>query len=449
LSAASINGQFSSFITLPAMFNASLQQTATEVDLIVNSGLAKVSGLTGNQQAVANALDNAFNSGQGTLAGLTGLSPSQFAAALSILSGEGLSGTQESALGAGGLVLDTLQQQALDGLGGDGGGASASASAQYSASGSALGYAAEKKKHKDVPAVLKAMPLKAPVFEPRWRAWSAGFGGSWRLNGQGDTGSADIRHSTGGGMAGLDHLVAPNVLVGAAVGGSASNFSVPDRATSGTLDGVNVGLYGGARQGSWYATAAVTFAAFDNKTSRTIAGVGPTELANARFDSDLWGGRIETGYRFAWGTAVVTPFAAVQPTELRVAGFTESSTTLTGAPGVLGLTAPSHTVDSLPTFVGVQFDQHLTLANMAWSPYGRVSWVHEFRPTRDITASFVTLPAAGFTVFGPRAARDAVRIDAGSRLQVSRNVYLFDSFDGEFAQGSQLYSGKGGVTIAW
>ena len=164
LSAASINGQFSSLITLPAMFNASLQQTATEVDLIVNSGLAKVSGLTGNQQAVANALDNAFNSGQGTLAGLTGLSPSQFAAALSILSGEGLSGTQESALGAGGLVLDTLQQQALDGLGGDGGGASASASAQYSASGSALGYAAEKKKHKDVPAVLKAMPLKAAGF---------------------------------------------------------------------------------------------------------------------------------------------------------------------------------------------------------------------------------------------------------------------------------------------
>jgi len=233
------------------------------------------------------------------------------------------------------------------------------------------------------------------------------------------------------------------------VGGSASSFSVPDRVTSGTLDGVNVGLYGGARQGAWYATAAVTFAAFDNKTSRTIAGVGPTELANARFNSDLWGGRIETGYRFAWGTATVTPFAAVQPTELRVAGFTESSTTLAGTPGVLGLTAPSHTVDSLPTFVGVQFDQHLTLANMAWSPYGRISWVHEFRPTRDITASFVTLPAAGFTVFGPRAARDAVRIDAGSKLQVSRNVYLFDSFDGEFAQGSQLYSGKGGVTIAW
>jgi subtilase-type serine protease len=86
---------------------------------------------------------------------------------------------------------------------------------------------------------------------------------------------------------------------------------------------------------------------------------------------------------------------------------------------------------------------------MSWSPYGRLAWVHEFHPVRDIAATFITLPMAGFTVEGPRAVRDAVRIDAGSKLQVNRNVSLFESFDGEFGGRSQMYTGRGGVTIAW
>ena len=43
-------------------------------------------------------------------------------------------------------------------------------------------------------------------------------------------------------------------------------------------------------------------------------------------------------------------------------GFTESSTT-GGLPGILGLTYQSQTVTSLPTFLGVQFDTRLALAN--------------------------------------------------------------------------------------
>jgi subtilase-type serine protease len=52
-------------------------------------------------------------------------------------------------------------------------------------------------------------------------------------------------------------------------------------------------------------------------------------------------------------------------------------------------------------------------------------------------------------VSGPRADRDAVRVDAGSKLQLSRNIFLFDSFDGEFGPRSRTYAGKGGVMIAW
>ena len=119
-------------------------------------------------------------------------------------------------------------------------------------------------------------------------------------------------------------------------------------------------------------------------------------------------------------------------------------------PGVLGLTYASRAVSSLPTFLGVQLDTRVTLANgMMWSPYARVSWVHEFEPTREISASFITLPGASFTVDGPRAARDAGRIDVGSKLAVTRNAWLFGSFDGEFSDRSQMYAGKGGLKVTW
>jgi outer membrane autotransporter protein len=122
----------------------------------------------------------------------------------------------------------------------------------------------------------------------------------------------------------------------------------------------------------------------------------------------------------------------VQFAELWQQGYTENSVTASGTPGVLGLTFQSHQVSSLPTFLGAQFDTHLTLANsMLWTPYARVSWVHEFEPTRDITATFLTVANSTFTVDGPRAARDATRIDVGSNLAITRTVSLFGTFNGE------------------
>jgi uncharacterized protein with beta-barrel porin domain len=47
------------------------------------------------------------------------------------------------------------------------------------------------------------------------------------------------------------------------------------------------------------------------------------------------------------------------------------------------------------------------------------------------------------------AARDAARIDAGSKLAVNRNVALFGGFDGEFSGRGRMYAGKGGVQIDW
>jgi outer membrane autotransporter protein len=248
----------------------------------------------------------------------------------------------------------------------------------------------------------------------------------------------------------VDYQINPNLLLGFALGGSASSFSVPDRLTSGTVDGGHLGGYGVATAGSFYAAGALSFAAFDDRINRTIAGIGPTELTRGSFTSDLATGRLEIGNKWSYGNMAVTPFAAAQFSELWQRGFAETGTASIGTPGVLGLNYASHTTSSAPTFLGAQFDTRVAFANgMVWSPYLRASWVHEFNPTRNLTATFETLPLATFTVDGPRAARDAGRLEAGSKVSLSRSAWLYASFDGEFSSRSQTYAGKGGFKIAW
>ena len=47
-----------------------------------------------------------------------------------------------------------------------------------------------------------------------------------------------------------------------------------------------------------------------------------------------------------------------------------------------------------------------------------------------------------------RAASDAARIDAGAKLAVAPNAWVFASFDGEFSSRSQSYAGKAGAKVS-
>jgi outer membrane autotransporter protein len=308
-----------------------------------------------------------------------------------------------------------------------------------------LGYAAEK----PAPAAFKALK-QVPNYQPRaWRGWAGGFGGVQSFAGDPAIGSADARTATAGGAMGFDYQIDPTRLIGFAVGASDGHFSVSERATSGDVLGGQIGAYGVATWGKLYAAGFLSYSRFDNRTTRTIAGVGPTETVRGSFASDLIGARLEVGHSFAFYGGSITSFAAIQGSTLWQRGFTESSTA-GGLPGILGLTYQPQTSTSLPTFLGLQFDTHLTLANAAvWSPFVRMAWVHEFRPDRSITGSFVSVPGTLFAVDGARAGSDALKVNAGSRLALNRYASLFASFDGEFSNSGHSYGGHGGVRLRW
>jgi len=86
---------------------------------------------------------------------------------------------------------------------------------------------------------------------------------------------------------------------------------------------------------------------------------------------------------------------------------------------------------------------------MTWMPFANVAWVHEFEPSRNITATLIAMPAPAFTVEGARAASDAGRIELGSRLALNRSTELSGRFTGEFSRVGQSYAGTGSLRVSW
>jgi uncharacterized protein with beta-barrel porin domain len=446
LTAGTISGQFAQFMSSPPSAFLSLSGPfygPTSVDVtLTRIPFGAVPGLSANQRAVGNALEGAYATT------LTGAAATLYANllmtgtpnALSQLSGEGISAAQNATFASGAMFGAMLMDQGAYWRSG------ATADSNGVALGTApLAYAAEK----PAPAAFKA--LKAPpAYQPRtWRGWAAGFGGVQSFAGDTAVGSAGVGTATAGGGMGFDYQVDPTQLVGFAVGASDAHFSVSDRATSGDVLGGHVGAYGVATWGALYATGLLSYSRLDNRATRTIAGVGPSETATGSFASDLVGARLEIGRTYALPGFELTPFAALQTATLWQRGFTETSTA-GGLPGILGLTYQPHTATSLPTFLGAQFDTRLTMANgTVWSPFVRAAWVHEFMPDRSISGSLSSVPGTLFAVDGARAWSNALRLNAGSRLALNQFASLFASFDGEFADSGHTYAGRGGVRFSW
>jgi outer membrane autotransporter protein len=416
---------------LMTLFTGSLQvlgDPALVVLLTANFGAA---AQTPNQLAVANALSSAANAGNfgpngaTLLANLIGINTVATApAAFNALSGEGLTGQQQTALNAGNVFVTTVLGQAT--------------------------FWSDDRSN-DIFGLKDGGSLKDAgyqgAFAARSRAWASGFGQYANLDGQSTAGTAALTSHSSGVATGIDYEVNRNILAGIAGGYSNSSFSVSDRATTGTVDGGHFGVYGVARSGSFYVAGVAEYAHYDNTANRLVAGVGPVQEEKAKFTSDEWLARFEAGYKRESSGVNVTPFAGFQVAQLSNGAFSETGV---GGVGVLGLHVNAQTIDSDKSFAGVQFDSK-TVVGEGWvlTPYARFSWEHEFSTDRRNTAFLLTLPSSGFTVSGASAAEDAFRFNTGFKLDINTNVAVFAGFDSESSDRGNTYTGTGGIKFRW
>jgi uncharacterized protein with beta-barrel porin domain len=421
----------------------SLSYDANDVFLNLGSGavlLASPSGANVNQQSVLNGINAAILGGSpvpGQFQGLPGLSSTAFLNALTQLDGEVATGAERGAFRLMNTFLGLMLDPFVEGRGGGAGAwplGFAPDRAVELPPAVALAYAR----------VLKAPP-KPPIYEQRWTLWGAAFGGSGAANGDPIIGSNNVTTSTYGFAAGMDYRYSPDTVVGFALAGGASSWSLAQALGTGSGNAFLAGVHGVTRSGPAYLAGALAFANEWFTTNRAALG----DKLSASFQGQSYGARFEGGYRlvvpFNHAAVGVTPYAAVELQDFQTPSYSE--TDLTGGGFGLSYTAMSgsHTRSEL----GSRFDDFTAIAHMPLLLRAKLAWAHDWARNPALNASFGALPGSGFTVFGAPIPHDSALASAGLQLFFAPSWSLLAKFDGEFANGSQTYAGTGALRHSW
>src|SRR5260221_1283154 len=177
-------------------------------------------------------------------------------------------------------------------------------------------------------AKLRRGAPKPGSLQQRWSVGGAGYGGGTRTSGDpAVVGSHDLTARTAGGAAGLDYHLSRDSVVGVALAGGGTDWSLAQGLGGGKSDAFQAGIYGATRWGPAYVAAAL---AFTNHWMSTDRFAVARDHLSASFNAQSFGGRAESGYRFATIYGGVPPLAAIQAQTLPTPGYSQAGLTPRG-----------------------------------------------------------------------------------------------------------------------
>ncbi len=450
IDAGTLTGTFdSASVTNAFARNARLSYVGGDVLLTLDPSLLSPilpGNANDNQRSVAAGIDNALLSGANLSKGfdaLFGLSGSNLLNALTQISGETVTGSQQSSFTAANLFMGVMTDAFANGRG------DASGALGFAEESDALAYAADGRKRTRTERDAFAMFTKAPpkAYEARWNVWAAGFGGSQTTQGSAAAGSNDSKSSIYGGAVGADYWFSPFTVAGFSMAGGGTNFSVSGGG-SGRSDLFQVGGFIRHNVGATYITAAAAYGWQDITTDRTVTLAGFDQL-RANFNANSYSGRVEVGHRFAtpWiGGLGLTPYAAFQVTAFDLPTYTES---VVAGSNNFALTYAGKTSLAPRSELGLRTDKSFAVNDAILTLRGRAAWAHDVNRDRSASATFQSLPGASFIVNGAALAKHTALTSASAELKWMNGWSVAGTFEGEFSDVTKSYAGKGVVRYAW
>ena len=242
-----------------------------------------------------------------------------------------------------------------------------------------------------------------------------------------------------------DYKVTPDTILGFALAGGGTSFSLAGGLGSGSSDLFQAGAFGRTNFGPAYVSAALAYGWHDVTTNRTVTLAGLDQL-QARFRADTFSGRFETGYRYATPVIGITPYAAVQAISFNLPNYAEQATV---GSNQFALNYASQTTTDTRTELGLRSDKSLAMQDAILTLRGRAAWAHDYNPSRAVTALFQTLPGTSFAVNGARPDADSALVSAGAEIKWLSGFSLAATFEGEFSGNVTSYAGKGVAKYSW
>jgi outer membrane autotransporter protein len=209
---------------------------------------------------------------------------------------------------------------------------------------------------------------------PSW--WGSLFGAYGHTGSDGNAGAYD--RAAGGFVAGIDGMVSDALRLGFLAGISRSALETNDRASSGSVNSYELGVYGGGMAGavSWRFGGTVGW--HDIDTARTPAFGAFSETLTAGYSAV--GGQVfgEVSRSFERGAIRYEPYVNLAHVYLSTGSFAETG-------GAAALSGPGSTMDTTFTTLGLRGDSDVMLAGRQAKVTAGLGWQHAFG---DVTPTY-------------------------------------------------------------
>ena len=320
--------------------------------------------------------------------------------------------------------------------------------------GSPLGFAPETPLTPEEQAAYDAVTPHEP-FDALMRSlntyynhsvWASAYGGYGKLTGDSSLGSPTATTGGGGVASGIDFRFGPDTVLGFALDGGGTSWSLSAGMGGGTSDIFQAGIYGSQRFGNAYLSASLAYAVDWMKTNRNIITPAVANLT-ANFTANGPTGRLEGGYRFGEPDFGVIPYVAGEISALLTPSYSE--TTASGTPGS-ELSYASQTVTNERAEIGSWVEKvfHLDNASTLWLR-ARAGYAHDWWSNDNFTAQFLSLPTQSFTMSGITPPANLGLASLMSEIQYPNGISLSAKFDAELGQNAYSFAGTGTFRYSW
>ncbi|MFG1352810.1 autotransporter domain-containing protein, partial [Xanthobacter autotrophicus] len=277
-----------------------------------------------------------------------------------------------------------------------------------------------------------AMPVKAPATALLGAGltptlWALGYGGWGETNG--NTNAASVSNTIGGFLIGADAAVSETTRAGLFGGYGRSSFDVADRASSGSIDTYDMGLYGAAQFGRLAARGALAYGWHDVSLDRTVAFPGFYEALSGGYGAGSFQAFGELAYGLTFGTVDVEPFAGLAYLNLDGASLTETG-------GAAGLGVNIASFETTYSTLGVRLATSIGVLGRPLTPSVSLAWQHAFGDTTPYASMLFAGGTTPFQVAGAPIAQDAVLVGAGLGYAASELATLSVKYNGQIASGA-------------
>lgn len=437
LTAGDVTGEFNS-LTLQTVVKNLIAKGALEAELVytdtgvyiqfesdIGGNLGEGQSLSRNQSNIADAINTYYNKG-GELpldfVTLFGLSGTGALNALSEMSGEvGASGGAQSIMRANTLLLDQMTDAGLENR----------QNGLMAAAG---------------PGGSVVMPTADVPSGGGWSAWGSAIGATSDTPGDNRNGSHDTSSNLMGLATGWDMEISPDSRLGFAIGAGVTDWDLDSGLGTGSSNYLSLGAYGAQHFGATYVSAAGSFGWHSMETDRKIGTAG-SERLEADFNATTLSGRFEVGHRlFAAHEVGLSPYGALQAQAVYMPDYEEEAAS---GKGSYALSYDSNTATAVRGELGVRLDADFGSTPGAARAFGKLAWAHDWMSDPSVNASFLSIPAVGFTVYGAEAPENLALASLGVEAALSEATSFSASFDGEFGQDYSSLAGTLALRVSW